>query len=149
MAYQFHPLMKYAMHSQLMSTILNLIQLLTLLQIPALQAHQCLNPSKSAGHNHPSRKFIIKCAQTIGLLIPLLFKKSLITSGQKYNYVTPVHKKEPKPEIVNYRPISKLYVLVKVFERIIYDQVSITGYGWLCDTGYGEWCSGQCRLFWQ
>lgn len=37
--------------------------------------------------------------------------------------VTPVHKKGPKSEVSNYRPISKLCIVAKVFERVVYDQV--------------------------
>ena len=38
--------------------------------------------------------------------------------------VTPVFKKDNKTEKSNYRPISILPVLSKVFERIIYDQIN-------------------------
>lgn len=38
-------------------------------------------------------------------------------------FITPVHKKGVKTDIVNYRPISKLCIIAKVFERVIYNQV--------------------------
>lgn len=45
--------------------------------------------------------------------MPLLWKSA---------FVTPVHKKGPKTDIETYRPISKLCIISKVLEKIVYDQ---------------------------
>lgn len=86
-----------------------------------------LDPFKSAGPDNLSPKFIIRTAKSIALPISLLFKKSISTSTVpqiwKSAYITPVHKKGSKNEIINYRPISKLCIVAKVFERVVYDQV--------------------------
>ncbi|CAH2106212.1 unnamed protein product [Euphydryas editha] len=86
-----------------------------------------LDPSKSAGPDLISPKLLTKCAKTIAIPISLLFKKSLascvVPQIWKAAYITPVHKKGSKTDILNYRPISKLCVLAKVFERIVYSQV--------------------------
>ena len=37
--------------------------------------------------------------------------------------VTPLHKKGSKSKKENYRPISKLPVISKIFERILYNQL--------------------------
>lgn len=41
----------------------------------------------------------------------------------KSAFVSFVHKKGSRSEIVNYKPISKLCIIAKIFERIIYNQV--------------------------
>ncbi|CAH2105767.1 unnamed protein product [Euphydryas editha] len=40
----------------------------------------------------------------------------------KRAYITPVHKKGCRSEVSNYRPISKLCIIAKVFEKLIYRQ---------------------------
>ena len=42
----------------------------------------------------------------------------------KEAYVTPIHKKSSKTKKENYRPISILPVLSKVFERLLHKQIS-------------------------
>lgn len=41
----------------------------------------------------------------------------------KSAFVSSVHKKGSRSEIVNYKPISKLCIIAKIFELIIYNQV--------------------------
>ena len=41
----------------------------------------------------------------------------------KWANITPVHKKDDTTDKENYRPISNLPTISKVFERIIYDQM--------------------------
>ena len=48
---------------------------------------------------------------------------STFPSGMKYAEVTPIHKKDDKTGKENYRPISILPNLSKVFERLIYNQI--------------------------
>lgn len=87
-----------------------------------------LDASKSAGPDHVSPVFLINCAKTIALPISLLFEKSLaeciFPAVWKSAYITPIHKKGSKTDITNYRPISKLCVIAKTFERIVHEQVS-------------------------
>lgn len=89
-----------------------------------------LDPSKSAGPDHIPALFLINCAKTISLPISLLFKKSLsvctVPNVWKSAFVTPVHKKGLKTDILNYRPISKLCLISKVFEKIVYNQIYAT-----------------------
>lgn len=86
-----------------------------------------LDPSKSAGPDHLHSILLIKCAETISIPISILFERSC-TEGSfpalwKSAFVTPIHKKGSKMDVVNYRPISKLCIVSKVFERVVYDQV--------------------------
>ena len=41
----------------------------------------------------------------------------------KYAEVTPIHKKDDKTDKENYRPISILFNLSKVYERLMYNQI--------------------------
>ena len=43
--------------------------------------------------------------------------------GMKYADVTPIHKKDDKTDKTNYRPISILPNLCKVYERLMYNQI--------------------------
>lgn len=86
-----------------------------------------LDPNKPAGPDHMPSYFLLRCAKSISKPISIIFKRSLeegvVPVAWKKAFVTPVHKKGPKNEIVNYRPISKLCIVSKVFERLVYDQV--------------------------
>lgn len=86
-----------------------------------------LDPSKSAGPDNVSPFILINCAESIAVPVSLLFQKSLSHCAfpriWKSAFVTPVHKKGSRTDVVNYRPISKLCILAKVFERVIYNQV--------------------------
>ena len=67
-----------------------------------------------------------------------------LTSGNfpslwKFANVTPVHKKDAKCELTNYRPISILPVMSKVLEMIVNEQLRIylEHNNLLCPTQYG------------
>ena len=49
---------------------------------------------------------------------------STFPTGMKYADVTPTHKKDDKTDKTNYRPISILPNLSKVYERLMYKQIS-------------------------
>ena len=51
----------------------------------------------------------------------LINEKCLITLNNAY--ITPVHKKDDPTDKTNFRPISILHLLSKVFERVIYNQL--------------------------
>lgn len=58
--------------------------------------------------------------------LELIFKRSLfegvVPTIWKTAFITPVFKKGDKSKVEQYRPISKLCLFAKIFERIIYDQ---------------------------
>lgn len=89
-----------------------------------------LDISKSAGPDSIPPILLVKCATSLALPIALLFAKSIkegsVPGIWKSAFITPVHKKGNKREVTNYRPISKLCIISKVFERIVYDQVYAT-----------------------
>ncbi|CAG9137015.1 unnamed protein product [Plutella xylostella] len=86
-----------------------------------------LDVSKSAGPDFIPPLMLRNCTDTIAQPLSLLFKRSVsegaIPLTWKKAFITPVHKKGSKSEVTHYRPISKLCIIAKVFEKIIYDQV--------------------------
>lgn len=86
-----------------------------------------LDLNKTAGPDQIPSVFLVNCAEAISTPITLLFKKSLsecvVPSIWKSAFITPVHKKGPRTEVTNYRPVSKLCIIAKLFEKIIHTQL--------------------------
>lgn len=86
-----------------------------------------LNPNKAHGFDNISIKMIQMCGDSI--LPPLkMIIESAITSGSfpdswKKGNIIPVHKKENKNLVKNYRPISLLPIFGKICEKIIYNNL--------------------------
>ena len=86
-----------------------------------------LNPNKAHGHESISVKMIKLCGDSIIHPLKLLYESS-ISCGQfpdlwKKGNIVPVHKKESKNLVKNYRPISLLPIFGKVFEKVLYDKL--------------------------
>ena len=82
-----------------------------------------LNPKKAHGPDDISANMVQLCGDRLSLPLKLIFENILKTGifpdQWKEANVTPVHKKNDKQLISNYRPISLLPILAKVFERIV------------------------------
>lgn len=95
-----------------------------------LQVKQYLDRLKqdaSPGPDNVPEIILKNCAESLAAPLGTLFNKSLI-SGRfpdfwKISYIRPVHKKESKSNINNYRPIAKLSSIPKLFELMIYDSI--------------------------
>ena len=90
-----------------------------------------LSKSKATGLDNISAKLIRECADLISIPLCNIFNKSL-SSGSfpddwKCARVTPLFKQGERTDVNNYRPISVISVIAKVFERIVYDQL----YAWV------------------
>ena len=86
-----------------------------------------LDPNKAHGCHNISIKMIKICGQSLILPLKIIFKHSL-KKGKfpkiwKKANVVPVHKKEDKMLVKNYRPISLLPIFGKMFERVIYNSL--------------------------
>ena len=86
-----------------------------------------LNPNKAHGHDNISIKMIQLCGESIIPPLSMIFE-SAIKSGHfpdcwKRGNVVPVHKKESKNLVKNYRPISLLPIFGKIFEKVIYNNL--------------------------
>ena len=86
-----------------------------------------LDPNKAHGYDGISIKMLKICGDSISKPLTLIFKNCL-QSGTFPNLwkkanIVPIHKKNDKQIISNYRPVSLLPICGKIFERIIYDSL--------------------------
>ena len=83
--------------------------------------------SKATGLDNISAKIVRECADLISVSLCDLFNKSLVSGifpdDWKCARVTPLFKEGEPSDLNNYRPISVISVIAKVFERIVYDQL--------------------------
>ena len=86
-----------------------------------------LDSTKSYGPDGISPVFLKEGGETIVNVMHKLFTMSIhqskFPSSFKKANVVPIHKKDKKTKIPNYRPISLLSILSKVFEKIIFKYV--------------------------
>ena len=85
------------------------------------------NQNKATGLDKISARLIRECADLICISICKIFNCSLTTGifpdDWKCAIVTPLFKQGSSSDMNNYRPISVISVVAKVFERITYDRV--------------------------
>ena len=112
-----------------------------------------LNPNKSHGCDNISIKMIQICKNQIVSPLTFIFvtcmNLGVYPDLWKMSNVCPVHKKESKNVLKNYRPISLLPIFSKIFEKIIYNSL----YGYIthnkllnqCQSGFqkGDSCVSQ------
>lgn len=86
-----------------------------------------LNKSKAIGLDKISARLIRECADLICIPICDIFNQSInlgiFPDDWKCARVTPLFKEGNRDNLNNYRPISVISVVAKVFERIVYDQL--------------------------
>ena len=86
-----------------------------------------LNSAKAHGWDGISIRMIKLCEHTITIPLIIIFRKAILTGIYPENWkrgnIVPVHKKESKNSIKNYRPISLLPIFSKIFERLIYNSL--------------------------
>ena len=85
--------------------------------------------SNATGLDNISAKIVRGCADLISVSLCALFNKSLVCGifpdDWKCARVTPLFKEGEPSDLNNYRPISVISVIAKVFERIVYDQLTV------------------------
>ena len=88
---------------------------------------QCLDTNKACGHDGLSAKMLKDAGSTIVPSLCKLINKSLaqckFPTGWKKANIIPIHKKDDKSTVSNYRPISLLTTLSKIMERIVFKHV--------------------------
>ena len=86
-----------------------------------LSAHKC------SGEDQIPAKVLKDAAEVISSPLCLIFNKSLevgtLPGSWKTAKVFPIHKGSAKNDPNNYRPISVLPIIAKVFEKIVFDQL--------------------------
>ena len=83
-----------------------------------------LDPNKSHGWDNISIKMIKMCGESLALPLKMIFEAALndgvFPDDWKKGNIVPVHKKDLKTMLINYRPISLLPIFAKIFEKIIF-----------------------------
>ena len=86
-----------------------------------------LNPNKSHGPDNISIRMLQLCGDSIVVPLKIIFDNIIHTGSYpslwKRANVTPIHKKNNKQILSNYRPISLLPICSKIFERIVFKQI--------------------------
>ena len=86
-----------------------------------------LNPNKATGSDGISGQMLLLCDDSVVLPLKIIFQnildKSIYPDIWKLANVTPIHKKEDKQLVKNYRPISLLPICGKIFEKIIFNNL--------------------------
>ena len=82
---------------------------------------------KAHGHDDISIRMIKMCDKSILKPLILLFENSTKSSYYpdiwKKSNIVPVHKKNDKQLVPNFRPISLLPIFGKIFEKIIFNRI--------------------------
>ena len=89
---------------------------------------KAVNTKKSTGPDEISPHLLKKCASELAKPLMRIFRTCIHTNTWptlwKAARVTPVHKKDQKCNPKNYRPVSLLSVISKIFEKIIAKQLT-------------------------
>ena len=102
-----------------------------------------LHNSQSTGPDGISSSFIKLASNQLSLPLTILFnfcvENGIFPDSLKISKVIPIYKSGPKENMSNYRPISLLPVLSKVFEKFIYSRIFsfIKKHNILSSTQYG------------
>ena len=88
---------------------------------------QNLNQNKASGPDGISPKMLRETATEIAPILARIYNFSMQTGTYPQRWktakVSPIHKKEDKTNVKNYRPISLLSIPGKVMERCVYDEM--------------------------
>ena len=114
-------------------SVLPRFQFLTNKRIETIAIQECeiislirnLNPNKAMGSDGISAHMLQICDLSIVLPLKLIFQNILESSIYpelwKRANVTPIHKKNDKQLVGNYRPISLLPICSKIFEKLVFN----------------------------
>ena len=98
-----------------------------------LKIVRALNINKAHGHDDISIRMIKICDKSLLKLLIILFENSTKSSCYpdiwKRSNIIPVHKKNDKQLVNNYRPISLLPIFGKILEKVLFDRI----YGFLLE----------------
>ena len=94
-----------------------------------MKAIEGLESKKSSGHDGISNTLlkVIKASisQSLTIIINQMLTTSIFPDAFKVSKVIPLYKKGDSSLLVNYRPISLLPTISKIFEKVIHDQLYV------------------------
>ena len=100
-----------------------------------------LRPKSSAGHDNISTKLLKKIEHAVSHPLSIIINQSLCTGifPDKLKIVIPLLKKDDNKSFGNYRPISLLSSISKIFEWVAFNQLYdyLTSNGLLYESQYG------------
>jgi hypothetical protein len=108
------------------------INLTTIADVELTEGEVCsvlrtLDVDKATGPDKIPAVLLKNCAASVSPSLCELFNKNLscgkLPREWKLSNISPIPKKNPSHEVSNYRPISLLSLVSKVFERCIYDRI--------------------------
>ena len=86
-----------------------------------------INPNKTHGPDNINGKVLKNCAHSLAYPLAKIFKTSYLTGHipqeWKVANVVPVFKKGSKASVENYRPISLTCLCMKIFEKIVREEI--------------------------
>ena len=86
-----------------------------------------LNSCKAHGHHGISVRMVKLCKLTMAKPLPIIYKNCLqqgaFPDEWKKGNIIPVHKKNSKQIVDNYRPVSLSPICSKIFEKLIFDSI--------------------------
>ena len=107
-----------------------------------------VNPNKAAGPDEINGKILKNCAVSLAYPLSIIFRTSynsgMIPQDWKLANVVPVYKKGSKMSVENYRPISLTSLVMKIFEKIIRDEIMIRCEAQLCRNQHGFLPNKSC-----
>ena len=86
-----------------------------------------INSNKANGPDKIHGRILKNCSASLAYPLSLIFKLSyntgIVPGEWKLANVVPIHKKGPKENIENYRPISLTSLVMKTFERMLKEKI--------------------------
>ena len=113
---------------------------------------QSVNPSKASGPDMLPTRVLKETAPVISPFLSFIFQQSVdtgtIPNDWRHANITAIHKKGPKTEAVNYRPISLTSVPCKLLEHIIFHQIMshLDAHSVLVDYQHGFRKNRSCEI---
>ena len=89
--------------------------------LSGLDANKASGPDKLL--SRILKEYATVLAPSLTVLLEMSFASGHIPVQWKQRNVVPVHKKGDKSQVSKYRPISLLYIVSKIMERYIYNNV--------------------------
>ena len=103
------------------------IQSITFSESDVIKIIRTLDVNKAHGHDNISVRMIKLCINSVAHPLTLIFQNSMAagtfpTQWKRANIV-PIHKKNDKQIVSNYRPVSLLPICSKIFEKLVFNEL--------------------------